>query len=84
MKISLKFFEPALGQFRQIETEMDVKFRSMVEKISDLPTLDTSTGDLRMVRDTKHIYVSYNGQWIDQGVYETQDLLEERLMQALS
>jgi hypothetical protein len=84
MQISLKVYEPFFGQFRQIQTEIDIQFRSMVDSVSDLPILDTSTGDLRMVRENKHIYVSYNGEWIDQGVFDTEDLKEYRLMQALS
>jgi hypothetical protein len=84
MKIQLKVYEPALGQIREIETEMEVQFRSMVDSAINLPTLDVSTGDLIMVQDTKHLYAYVNGVWLDQGVYDVKDLLTDKLTQVLS
>jgi hypothetical protein len=84
MKIQLKVYEPTLGQIREIETEMEVQFRSMVDSAINLPTLDVSTGDLIMVQDTKHLYAYVNGVWLDQGVYDVKDLLTDKLTQVLS
>jgi hypothetical protein len=84
MKIYTRVFNSALGQVQQIETEVAVTFRSAVESISDLPTSDNASGDVRMAIDTDHLFAYVNGAWVDQGVYDVQDLLQERLMQGLS
>lgn len=84
MKINLKVYEPALGQIRQFQVEMDVKFRSMVSTFSEMPTIELAEGDAVMVVDTRHLYVYVSNEWVDQGVYDVQDLLQERLMQELS
>jgi len=84
MTVQLKVYEPALGQFSIIDVEMDVRFRSMIDSSEDFPTLDTAIGDAIMVRDTKHLYVYVNDMWVDQGVYDIQDLLSNSLMQVLS
>jgi hypothetical protein len=84
MLINLKVYEPSLGQFRQIQVEMDVKFRSMVSSRSEMPILELAEGDAIMVVDTKHLYVYVSGEWSDQGVCDISDLLQERLMQDLS
>jgi hypothetical protein len=84
MKIQLKTFEPSLGQYIFSEMEINLSFKSMVESVTDLPTTDIANYDAVMVRDTKHIFIYINGQWIDQGVYDVQDLLIEKLMQSLS
>jgi hypothetical protein len=84
MKIYSRAFDAALGQIKQVETEMSVTFRSAVATISDLPTSDNAQGDARMAVDSDHLYVYVSGEWLDQGVYDVQDLLQERLMQSLS
>ena len=84
MKINLKVYEPALGQIRQFQVEMDVKFRSMVSTFSEMPTIELAEGDAVMVVDTRHLYVYVSNEWVDQGVYEINDLLIENLMQEIS
>lgn len=84
MKIQLKTFEPSLGQYLICEADINVSFKSMVESVVDLPTTDIANYDAVIVRDTKHLFIYINGQWIDQGVYDVQDLLTEKLMQSLS
>ena len=84
MKIYTRAFNAALGQVQQIETEMTVAFRSSVATIADLPTENNVEGDVRLATDNDHLFAYVNGAWIDQGVYDVQDLLQERLMQELS
>jgi hypothetical protein len=84
MLIITKVFEPALGQIKVIETEMEVKFLSMVDSATDFPTLDIESGNAVMVKDTKHLFVYLNGIWNDQGVYDVKDLLNDRLTQVIS
>ena len=69
-------------QLKTIEIEMDVTLRSAVATIADLPT--GVEGDARMALDTDHLYISVADEWLDQGVLDVQDLLQERLMQELS
>jgi hypothetical protein len=84
MKIYTRQFDAALGQVKQVETEMEVTFRSAVASISSLPESNNVQGDVRMVIDTDHLYVYLSGTWVDQGVYDVQDLLQQKLMQELS
>jgi hypothetical protein len=84
MKIYTRVFDAALGQVKQVETEMEIQFRSAVATIADLPTSNNAEGDVRMVIDSDHLYVYLSGTWVDQGVYDVQDLLQEKLMQGLS
>jgi hypothetical protein len=84
MKIYTRAFDATLGQIKQVETEMDVQFRSSVATIADLPTSENAEGDVRMTIDSDHLYAYVNDAWIDQGVYDVADLLQERLMQELS
>jgi len=84
MKIYTRVFDFDLGQIKQVETEMTVAYRSSVASIADLPSSDNASGDIRMVLDTDHFYAYVGGVWIDQGVIDIGDLLQERLMQELS
>jgi hypothetical protein len=84
MKIYTTEFNSRLGQMVQVETEMEVTWRSSVSSISELPTSGNINGDLRMCLDTDHLYVYINGVFIDQGVIDVGNLLQERLMQGLS
>jgi hypothetical protein len=84
MKIYTRAFDATLGQIKQVETEMVVAFRSSVATVADLPTSDNVSGDVRMVIDSDHLFAYVNGAWVDQGVYDVADLLQERLMQELS
>jgi hypothetical protein len=84
MLIYTRVFNAALGQVQQVETEMAVAFRSSVATVADLPTSDNVSGDVRMVIDSDHLFAYVNDAWIDQGVYDVADLLQERLMQELS
>jgi hypothetical protein len=84
MKIYTRAFDATLGQIKQVETEMVVAFRSSVATVADLPTSDNVSGDVRMVIDSDHLFAYVNDAWIDQGVYDVADLLQERLMQELS
>jgi hypothetical protein len=84
MIIYTRAFDSALGQVKQVETEMDVQFRSSVATIADLPTSDNVSGDVRLAIDTDHLFAYVNDAWVDQGVYDVADLLQQRLMQELS
>jgi hypothetical protein len=84
MKIYSKIYEPTLGQMIQIETEIDVRFRSMVENVADFPILDVEANDAIFVSNTKHLYVYLDGVWVDQGICDVADLLQIALMQKLS
>jgi len=84
MLIYTRTFNASLGQVQQIETEMEVQFRSSVATITDLPTSDNVSGDVRLAIDTDHLFAYVNGAWVDQGVYDVADLLQDRLMQELS
>jgi hypothetical protein len=84
MKIYTRVFDVVLGQIKQAETEMEVRFRSAVASISNLPTSDNASGDLRMTIDTDHLYAFVNGTWVDQGVFDVADLLQTQIMQGLS
>jgi hypothetical protein len=84
MIIYTRAFDSALGQVKQVETEMDVQFRSSVATMADLPTSDNVSGDVRLAIDTDHLFAYVNDAWVDQGVYDVADLLQERLMQELS
>jgi hypothetical protein len=84
MLIYSRIFNSALGQMVQVETEMVVAFRSSVATMADLPTENNVQGDVRMAIDNDHLYAYVSGAWLDQGVYDVQDLLQERLMQELS
>jgi hypothetical protein len=84
MLIVTREYNAALGQIKRIETEMEVTFRSSVTTIVDLPTSDNIERDVRVCLDTDHLFIYLNGVWIDQGVYDMSDLMQERLMQGLS
>jgi hypothetical protein len=84
MKIYTRVFDAALGQIKKVETEMEIQFRSAVSTIADLPTLGNIEGDVRMTIDSDHLYAYVSGAWLDQGVYDVSDLLQEKLMQGLS
>jgi hypothetical protein len=84
MIIYTQVFYSALGQIKLVGTEMDVQYRSAVDTVADLPTSDNVAGDLRMILDSDHLYAYVGGVWVDQGVADIGDLLQERLMQGLS
>jgi hypothetical protein len=84
MIIYTQVFDVALGQIKVVGTETTVQYKSAVDSIADLPTSDNVAGDLRMVLDTDHLYAYVGGVWVDQGVFDIGDLLQERLMQGLS
>ena len=84
MKIYSRAFNAALGQIKQVETEMEVQFRSAVATVDNLPTSGNVSGDLRMAIDSDHLYAYVNSEWIDQGVFDVGDLLQTKLMQELS
>lgn len=84
MKIYTRVFNAALGQEVKVETEMVINFRSAVSTISDLPSSNNTEGDARMTLDSDHLFVQLSGVWVDQGMFDVQDLLQERLMQELS
>jgi hypothetical protein len=84
MLIYTRAFDSVLGQVKQVETEMEVTFRSSVATIADLPTSNNAEQDVRICLDTDHLFVYLNGAWLDQGVYDMSDLMQERLMQGLS
>ena len=84
MIIITRAFNAAIGQVQQSETEMDVQFRSSVATVADLPTSDNVSGDVRLAIDTDHLFAYVNDVWVDQGVYDVADLLQQRLMQELS
>jgi hypothetical protein len=84
MIITTRVFNSSLGQFKKIDTEMEVTFRSSVATIADLPTSDNVEMDVRVCLDTDHLFIYLNGTWLDQGVYDMSDLMQERLMQGLS
>jgi len=84
MKIYTRAFDSALGQVKQVETEMEVSFRSAVASVTDLPTSNNVSGDLRLTIDTDHLFAYVNGAWIDQGAFDVGDLLQTQLMQGLS
>ena len=84
MKIYTRQFNVALGQIVQVETEMAITFRSAVATIADLPTSENTQADARICLDTDHLYVYLSGAWVDQGVLDMGDLMQERLMQGLS
>ena len=71
-------------QFKAVVTEIDVAFRSAVSTIADLPTSDNVEGDLRLCLDTDHLFAFVGGVFVDQGVLDMGDLMQERLMQGLS
>jgi len=84
MLIYTRAFDSALGQVKQVETEMEVSFRSAVASVTDLPTSNNVSGDLRLTIDTDHLFAYVNGAWIDQGAFDVGDLLQTQLMQGLS
>jgi len=84
MKIYTREFDAALGQIKLVGTDMTIQFRSAVPTIASLPTVDNAEGDVRMAIDSDHLYAFVNGVWVDQGVYDVSDLLQEKLMQSLS
>ena len=84
MKIYTRVFDSALGQVKQVETEMVVIFRSAVASVTDLPTSNNAEGELRMAIDSDHLYAYVSGVWVDQGVFDVADLLQQKLMQELS
>lgn len=84
MIIYTQEFNSSLGQIQIVGTETTVQYKSAVDSIADLPTSDNVAGDLRMVLDTDHLYAYVGGVWVDQGVIDIGDLLQERLMQGLS
>ncbi len=84
MKIYTREFNALLGQNIQIETEMEINFRSSVATQTDLPISGNTERDVRVCIDTDHLHVYLNGKWVDQGVYDMSDLMQERLMQGLS
>jgi hypothetical protein len=69
-------------QLATVAVEMEVVMKSAVATSEALPA--GVDGDARMALDSDHLYVSLNGEWLDQGVLDVQDLLQERLMQELS
>ena len=84
MLIYTRAFDSALGQVKQVETEMEVSFRSAVASVTDLPTSNNAEGELRMTIDSDHLYAYVSGVWVDQGVFDVADLLQQKLMQELS
>ena len=84
MKIYTRQFDAALGQVKLIETEMEINFRSAVVTIADLPTSENTQADARICLDVDHLFIYLSGAWVDQGVLDMGDLIQERLMQGLS
>jgi hypothetical protein len=84
MKIYTRQFNSELGQMIQVETEMDIVYRSAVATIADLPSSENIELDARVCLDTDHLHVYLNGSWVDQGVLDMGDLMQDRLMQGLS
>lgn len=84
MLIYTRAFNAALGQMIQSATEMEVTFRSAVATIADLPASNNTQADARVCLDTDHLHVYLSGAWVDQGVLDMGDLMQERLMQGLS
>lgn len=84
MIIITREFNQALGQIVKVETEMVVNYRSAVDTVADLPTSANVEGDLRLCLDTDHLFAYVNGVFVDQGVLDMGDLMQERLMQGLS
>jgi len=84
MLIYTRVFDSSLGQIKQASAEMEVVFRSSVATIADLPTSNNVEGDLRLCLDSDHLFVYLNSAWIDQGILDMGDLIQERLMQGLS
>ena len=84
MKIYTRQFNAALGQIVQVKTEMAVNFRSAVATVADLPISANVEGDLRLCLDSDHLFAFVGGVFVDQGVLDMGDLMQERLMQGLS
>lgn len=84
MIIITRAFDSTKGQIVQIQTEMDISYKSAVATVADLPSEGNVEGDARMVLDSDHLFVFINGSFVDQGVLDVGDLLQERLMQELS
>ena len=84
MLIVTREYNVALGQIVQVKTEMEINFRSAVATIADLPTSENAQADARVCLDTDHLHVYLSGAWVDQGVLDMGDLMQERLMQGLS
>ena len=84
MIIITREFNQALGQIVKVETEMVVNYRSAVATVADLPTSNNAEGDLRLCLDSDHLFAFVGGVFVDQGVLDMGDLMQERLMQGLS
>ena len=84
MLIYTRAFDSALGQIKQVATEMVVNYRSAVATVADLPTSANVEGDLRLCLDSDHLFAFVGGIFVDQGVLDMGDLMQERLMQGLS
>ena len=84
MKIYKSGIDADKLQLANVEIEMDIVFRSSVATSDDLPTSDNISADARLCLDTDHLFVYVDGEWLDQGVLDMGDLMQERLMQGLS
>ena len=84
MIIKTRVFNPALGQFRLTETEVEVTFKSAINTPAELAFVNAAQGDACFSLDNNHLYVYVNGAFVDTGVFDVADLLEERLFQSLS
>jgi len=84
MLVYTREFDAILGQMKQVVTEVTTQYKSSVQTIADLPTSENIQGDVRFILENDHQYVYINGEWIDQGVADLGDLLQQALMQMLS
>jgi hypothetical protein len=84
MIIQTRVFDAALGQFKRVNTEVEIRFRESVNVPSELASVEVAEGDARFSLDNNHLYVYVNGAFVDSGVFDVADLLESRLFQSLS
>jgi len=84
MALKQKYNPLTFKGFNFVSDSTTMIFKEAVASVSNLPSTGNSTGDARMALDTDHLYISVADEWLDQGVLDVQDLLQERLMQELS
>lgn len=79
-----KQWNAALGQMIPVQANMDVQMKSAVSSYNTLPLTGNKQGDVRIVLDTKQMYVWANNDWNTQGHIDLDNDLLNFVLQNLS
>jgi hypothetical protein len=84
MLVNSRRWDVSLGQFIAVQNEVDTSMKSIVATYADLLVIDKKIGDMRIVLDTKQLYV-WDGQlWQTQGTFDVTEIMLFSTIQTIS